>query len=334
LSKVSHFQIYSQKENHVTNNTLLVLSHFYQTSPLKLQGVLSSLIDEDFAIGVSFEQQVRGGNSVLDARIQQRPLLIGLETKLYDNLWDDQIERHVNNLASQQVNGAVPYLMALTKEPIPMDRLQRLEAYAKDKRVIFMSVTFSQMIESLRATCADYEQILSSILEDYEAFIGGEGLLDDRANRVAIFPCGTTYQENERFHLYYEGPERPKRSCKFIGIYRNKVVSLIGEIRTVLVGSLVGDQWQVAQREQGTETVDQLRRIDTVVKETSYYDLTGLQRFYLADKFYETNLVKRSKGSMRGCRYLAIRDLLGAKVKCDQLSAKDLAERLSGLEFD
>ena len=43
LSRVSHFQRFSQPENHATNNTLLVLRYFYQSSPFKIQRVSNLL---------------------------------------------------------------------------------------------------------------------------------------------------------------------------------------------------------------------------------------------------------------------------------------------------
>ena len=76
MSQVSYFQRFSQPENHATNNTLLVLRYFYQSSPFKIQRALTSLLEADLSIGLSFQQQVRGGASVPDALIMQEPLHI------------------------------------------------------------------------------------------------------------------------------------------------------------------------------------------------------------------------------------------------------------------
>ena len=64
MSRVSYFQRFSQRENHATNNTLLVFRYFYQASPFKLKGVLDNLLDSDLSIGLVFEQQVKLGSSV------------------------------------------------------------------------------------------------------------------------------------------------------------------------------------------------------------------------------------------------------------------------------
>jgi hypothetical protein len=56
MSKISHFQRYSGRENHATNNTLLVLRHVYQASPHKLESVLDDVLEEPLNIGLTFEQ--------------------------------------------------------------------------------------------------------------------------------------------------------------------------------------------------------------------------------------------------------------------------------------
>ena len=80
MTEVSYFQRFSQKENHITNNTLLMLRHVYQAAPQKLQLVLRALMeDEELDIGLKFEQQVKGSDSVPDALITQPPLAVLVE---------------------------------------------------------------------------------------------------------------------------------------------------------------------------------------------------------------------------------------------------------------
>lgn len=57
MSAINYFQTYSQRENHVTNNTMLMLRHVYHASPRLLEKVLQALLDEDeVEIGPRFEQ--------------------------------------------------------------------------------------------------------------------------------------------------------------------------------------------------------------------------------------------------------------------------------------
>ena len=59
MSRVSHFQRFSQPENHATNNTLLLLRYFYQSSPFKIQSVLTSLLEADLSIGLASNSRLR-----------------------------------------------------------------------------------------------------------------------------------------------------------------------------------------------------------------------------------------------------------------------------------
>lgn len=52
MSRVSYFQRFSQKENHVTNNTLLILRHIYRAAPHKIGSLLNALLEEDVSIGL------------------------------------------------------------------------------------------------------------------------------------------------------------------------------------------------------------------------------------------------------------------------------------------
>jgi hypothetical protein len=46
MSRVSYFQRFSQRENVATNNTLLLLRYFYQSSPFKIERELLSIVED------------------------------------------------------------------------------------------------------------------------------------------------------------------------------------------------------------------------------------------------------------------------------------------------
>src|SRR3954462_12018263 len=86
MARVSYFQRYSQRENHVTNNTLLMLRHFYRTSPDKIGALLNALFEEEMSIGLEFRQQVGEKHGIPDALITQQSLSIYVEAKLHGPL--------------------------------------------------------------------------------------------------------------------------------------------------------------------------------------------------------------------------------------------------------
>jgi hypothetical protein len=242
LSRVSHFQRFSQPENHATNNTLLLLRYFYQSSPFKIERVLTALLEKDISIGLTFEQQIKGNASVPDALISQEPMRIYIETKRGGKLDADQVRRHFESIAahpsaSNYSDGTI--LIGLTKEPIAEFDRKALTEIGASHGIIFGAVTFSQIVEALRSDCADFERELLSIVDDYDRYLGDQGLLEERNQYLVVFPCGVSVNENERFSLYYESPERPcKRNYRFIGVYKLKTVVFVGTSKRVCYGTI------------------------------------------------------------------------------------------------
>jgi hypothetical protein len=337
MSRVSYFQRFSQRENHATNNTLLIFRHFYQTSPFKLQRVLTSLVDTELSIGLSFDQQVRGDVSVPDALISQKPLSLFIETKRGDELNAIQIERHIKSIVG---NGGIPnpgqvILLGVTREPIGAAQLEQMRASAERRGVLFAAVSFSQIVEALRAQCADFESNLLEIVQDFEEFLAEEGLLEGRNQRLAVFPCGQSFAENERFNLYYEGISRPcKRNNRFIGIYTRKQVSLIGMVEAIAICDYQ-EGHVTADVEQGTFTDEHRARVKTAMEETPYYDLkSNPLRFYLVDSFVATCLRKESPGGIMGMRYLDLPEIAGEAFDGRKAyTSEEIAELLSGRTF-
>ena len=336
MAKVSHFQRYSGRENHVTNNTLLALRHVYQASPAKLEKVLADLLEEPLSIGLTFEQQVAGAHSVPDAVIQQAPLHIYVETKLGSGLWHDQIKRHVASIAeAHPETSARKLLIGLTRGHLADGEVRSLHDSAKAAGVTFRAVTFSELVDALKSVSPEYEPSLRATVEDYQDFVTGEGLLDDE-RWLAAFPCGTSYDENERYRLYYEPPSRPsKHMMRFIGIYRQKTVSLLGELATVVVCTYGDEGVRVEKVERGELTDEQRQRIAQVCKETTYYNLKAdTLRFYLCNRMHPTSLRKRSAGGILQVRYLNLVSWLGSVQAADMLPAEEVAARLREQAFD
>jgi hypothetical protein len=288
MSRVSYFQRFSQRENHATNNTLLVLRYLYQAAPMKLEQVLGSILETTPTIGLTFGQQIKGKHSVPDALISQKPLRMFIETKLGDGLWRDQIERHIASITAGPADqGGETYLIGLTKSPVSDPEKEAHAEYAKARGVQFRATTFTEIANLLRAACNDYEPNLIAIVEDYRSFLENEGLLDDRGRWMAVFPCGTSYPDNERLRLYYEGAERPsKDSCRFIGIYTRKTISLIGEPAAIVVCAYDNGAIRIEERDRGEETPEMIARIKDAFEHTDYYDLRpATMRFYMIDRW-------------------------------------------------
>ena len=330
MSRVSHFQRFSQPENHATNNTLLAIRHLYQASPFKIQRVLNSLLEADLSIGLAFEQQIKGKGSVPDAAITQAAMRVFIETKRGGWIDKDQIRRHFETIRPENGSaGSGDYLIALTKEPIAEEERNSLAAEGAAKHITFTTVTFSQLVEALRAQCADFEVDLLGIVEDYESYLAEEGLLESRNQVMVVFPCGTSIMENATFGVYYEPPSRPcKRNYRFIGVYNRKIVAFVGTVEAIAVVSYVDGAYVFAP-EAGTLTAAHQVRIKDTIEATSYYDLKNdPTRFYVVDQFAPTNARKMTPGGIMGLRYLDLATLIPTYQARKDYTSAELAEVL------
>ncbi len=107
MSEIHYFPRYAQKENFVTNNTLLLLLRLYQYSRYKFQNFMGRLCADDPEIQLStswlhFQQQKATDKSVLDGFISQDSIKIAVETKLGDSFDSDQLENHMTVFKNEQ----------------------------------------------------------------------------------------------------------------------------------------------------------------------------------------------------------------------------------------
>lgn len=334
MAGVSYFQRYAQRENHVTNNTLLVLRHLYEASPTKLQQVLRELIgDDQLSLGPAFTQQIKGKYSVPDALIEQQPLRIFFETKLTQALDLDQLRRHIESISVVEKTHSETVLIGLSTAKMRTSAEVEVADWGKSHSVVFKSVTFVELVEALQGACADHEVTLKALIEDFVDFLGVEGLLQPPSDRMLIMPCGVSLDENERFGVYYDGAHRPSRApCKYLGAYKDKRVALVGEIKAVILAGYVDGKVEVLSEERGKLTPEMVERVRQIIEATSYYDLKNQDhRYFIVDHFEPTDLQKITKGPVRGAQYLQISSILGPN--CKVANAANLAKQLTGKTF-
>jgi hypothetical protein len=263
---------------------------------------------------------------------------IFIETKRGGDLDPAQIRRHFESIAKHHSGtgrGEGAVLIGLTKEPIAESDRKSLAAKANVHGITFAAVTFSQIVEALRAQCADFERELLSIVEDYDSYLAEEGLLEERNQWLVVFPCGTSIAENARFGLYYEPASRPcKRNYRFIGVYKEKTIAYVGTVEAITVASWSKGVVSFTE-ETGRLTNRHRERIKSAVEETPYYDLkSDATRFYLVDSFIPTDAKKTSPGGIMGLRYLDLSKILPAYNPRKDYTSEELAAALKGATWE
>jgi hypothetical protein len=97
MSTIHYFPRYSQKENMVTNNTMLLFKRLYNNSMGKFNRLMNSILEDsgiELDASIKFGQQEKGQYSIPDAFIQQDSFKILIETKLYNQQDINQIKNH------------------------------------------------------------------------------------------------------------------------------------------------------------------------------------------------------------------------------------------------
>lgn len=335
MSKVSYFQRFSQKENHATNNTLLVMRHFYQASPQKIEAVLSELADDDLSVGLVFEQQIKLSSSVPDALISQPPMDIFFETKRGGELDQKQIEQHIKSISTSIAHPSRKVLFGLTKTAISNDVREHLEREAKANKIVFIAITFAEIVRALRSVCEPHEISLRDILSDFEEYLSEEGLLQI-GDVMSVVPCRISLNENVKHQLYFEPSSRPsKAQSTFMGLYSLKVVKYLSQIGTVINGVLRHGEFEITKVEKGEVTDEHLTRIQSAIANCTYFDdfATDEHRYYLFDEVHQTQITKTTKGGIWGARVFNLSDWLDYDEPTKAYSAKDAADRLKGMDF-
>lgn len=336
MSRVSYFPRFSQKENHATNNTLLVMRHFYQASPQKIEAVLTELADENFSIGLVFEQQIKLSNSVPDALISQLPMDIFFETKRGGDLDQNQLEQHILSISQSVTHTSRKILFGLTKTPIDRDIQEQLESKAKFHKILFIAITFADIVRSLRSCCESHEIALCNILADYEEYLTEEGLLQI-GDVMSVVPCGKSMTENVKHRLYFELSTQPSKSqSRFMGLYSQKCIKHLADIHTVVSGVMQDGKFVVSKTEKGQLSDQEQGRIKAAIQEYTYFGNFALNehRYYLFNEIHETDIRKTTKGGIWGARVFNLSKWLDYNEPTKEYSVKEAAERLKGEEFE
>lgn len=343
MRNVSYFPPYSQEENVVTNAVLLLLSHVNRMAPTVFSELLTSITDEAFAIGPTFQNQVKvqGGQGIPDALIQQSPFEIYIETKLGDQLSVGQIVSHFETIKKNETVKGSSILLGLTRAQIAQRELDELQMLGKENGVRFFSTTFAEIADILESASDEFRLELNFLVEEYRAFIQERGLVPETENKLLINPCGTSYEQNRIHDIYHDQPTRSKVFCKYLGVYKDKCVSLIGEVLAVITARIDGCEIHVIENhplswreELHTPTKAELARILGIVDGSSYYNLREEEaRYYIVDKFVESSFSKVSKHGIQGHRYFTLDGETGIIPDCFAGAEPTIEEVASALSL-
>jgi len=331
--RVSLFSGYSQKENRLTNYTLLILKLLYEYNYTKFEKVLNMLTDDALGetVGVQFNQQEKKEKSVPDGLIKQKAFTLYIEVKNWDWFYNSQLLKHLDSLYERESGKKA--LIAITSEFSEKEKgkfdLINKECVKKYKDSIsFSSKTFEELLDAIFSV-APFDESFQALLDEYTEYLDSNRLLPDWQFKLDVVNCGKYPEEVTSANAYFgltRGGAYSHKRCKYFGMYKNKRVEKVADIQAVI--DVESDN--TAQILWKNVDINDDEILERAVKLNNKYRPkvdVGIKVILLGE-LHDTDFKKTTKGGMFHHKlYFDIRTL-------EVGNAKELAEALNGKTWD
>ncbi|MBN2836161.1 MAG: hypothetical protein JXR48_14475 [Candidatus Delongbacteria bacterium] len=304
--RLSQFQKYSQKENAVTNNVLLMLSRLNDLKVEYYKDIIEKINDDgqNYHVQAIFRQQIGTKKGIVDGYIEMKASKIVIETKLsqtelihklvkYGEVFKPYSQNQLWHLSSKKYNdNEVNIVNEELKERYP------------NVNIKFNNLLFSDIIENLEGiyneNAHDYE--LKLLLEDFRNYCLEEGLVDNSKYKLLFVPTGWSFKWNMKHRMYFCPIDWHKQQFEYFGFYIDKSVRTISRVETTIIADFDIETKKLTISSKG-HTERQITRLRDALIDYGESQ-SGLKYYILPeDKFYETNFKKISKGGIQGFRY-------------------------------
>jgi hypothetical protein len=330
MTEIHYFPRYSQPENFVTNNTLLLLLRLNQYNRFKFQRFMEQLCaNEELQLATSwlhFRQQRGTGKSVLDGFISQDSIKIAVETKLTDSFDVEQLENHLTIFGSEQHK--LLLLLSPTLGAVPASLLGQIRGLVNEQNIQVVHTSFENIVDKMKSCLSEHDEEMLALVDDYEAFCSDMELLPRDKHTMIVPPCRESLKDNLNFRLYYCTASYSRRNVQYLGVYANKAVQAIGRISKIVSCDVsLSENKVIVENESVSLTADEERRIIEATRNgpSHGWDLATGHRFFLCDKLIETEFRKNSSGGIQGRRYFDLEELFAGQIP---KSVEEIAQAL------
>jgi hypothetical protein len=335
MTDVHYFPRYSQRENVITNNTLLLLLRLYDHSRAKFATFLEELCGTDtpFAagLGLQFKQQRGTAATVVDGFLAQEAVKIVVETKrVTEQFHLKQLEGHLGAFKAE--THKVLLLLSPSSDGVNEKLLAQMRELALDRGVTVVPASFQGIVDAAQSSLSEHDEDMRALVEDFASFCASESLLPRAMYTLFAPPCRKSLADNLEYRLYYCPASRKIRPAAYLGLYAEKVVRHIGQIAREVACDVDVKRGTARPRDGKTITPDEEKRI--VGATTSAFDhgwdVSHGCKFFLCDELLPTAFTKTSSGGIMGRRYFDLEKLLGTMPA----SVAELAKALHGREWE
>jgi hypothetical protein len=319
MALINQFQTYSQKENVVTNNVLLMLSRLYQINPVYYSDYIAAITEasDGYEVIPTFKQQVGNrGNGIIDGYIGIPASKIIIETKLsslefkkkllkYTKSFDLADRKILLHLSNQRYSDADEHEIN-----------KALESMVEGTPVYFYSKTFEDFAIQLNLLAGEhsYEQSLRQLSDDFSAYCETSGLIANNRDMLRAMACGQSFALNAKHQFYFDDATRGYQYFTYLGIYAWKSVRYIGKVDNIIVADYSPEIGLTVIESDHEVTEDQKHRLSQAIKESveAGWKIQTGHRFFLLKEFHKTDFKKTSSGGIFRVRYFNLKDILNA----------------------
>lgn len=339
--KISPFQIYSQKENTVTNNFLLMLRWLYDIKPFYYESFINGFIEDEnrfISVSPAFIQQHGKGEGIVDGFIESQAFTIVLETKLNRLENSSKLSKYVDRFPELGNN----ILLHLSKSKFnneQLDEIAGIDALLK-KNILVISLTYEDTLDALRQLLetALYDQSLSVLVDDFANYLTSSSLLP-RKNILRVMACNASFNLNKEYAMYFDKAERGFSDFNYLGIYKNKSVHYIGKTEFELVVTHSENGEPIFSSKTKITTDQRLRAISTIkVCANTWPKVMNNHRFFFFEKegdngFSKTNFEKNTAYGIQRSKFFNLKSYFNKHLNLEideSTSVSYIAEKLNG----
>lgn len=330
MAILNQFQQYSQGENTVTNNILLMLSNLYDIRPKYYEEFIKGLVEDEnyYEVIPTFRQQIGNrGDGIIDGFIQTKATKIVIETKLnglesvekllkYTKSYDEFESKILIHLSSQRYE--IHQVQEIKK---------RLSEFNLGK-ISFHSLTYQDLVDQLKyiASTYSYEHYLLRLSEHFESYCLGMRLIPQSNHILRAMACGDSFDLNLKHKFYFDLASRGFSDFKYLGIYGWKAVRFIGLVENEIVADWDAENGLLIKSHKKTVTEEQRNRLIAAIQDALSlgWGIDSDHRFFLMSETADTEFIKKSPGGIFRVRYFDLEEVF-EKVPSD---IKEIGEKL------
>lgn len=335
---INPFQLYSKREDTITNNILLLLSNLYRINPKIYELFINSILPENInyeIIPFFSQQKSQKEEGIIDGHIHTKATKIIIETKIAGLDNTKKLINYCKNENLAETNILIHISDSTFDENIIKFINQKIGIYNFD----FVSITFSELLFSLQEIADEYpfNEELYRLSKDFYYYCSSMNLIK---NVFRIVPCNKSFELNEKYRLYFQPESRGYSNHQFTGIYTAKEVKYIGKVNKVFLAELTEEGTLITKKISGNGeiTSEEENRIINTIREFSeiyiYGDISKGHIFFLFDDndFCPTKFKKLTSRGLRKNKYYELKSLLNIE-NIENSSTLEIAEKLNDITW-